>query len=350
VVPGAPGALPVAVPPPRGRKPLVPRSAKTRGSRNVFPRGSSGRTSSSREAGERVLEAVVRDSRLRQTRRTGALRQTATANLVSPDITVLAAVAAAESRRSARSVNVDGARLLKAVGYWRPSEGALRYRRQHGYGGKWFSPAEIAACPEAPPNPLPNPACLVWKGWSPTELPGVLAYLRAGQEWIQFCGWSYCRFDCGIAPSALGDRDLTDGVWVWPEGLAHYVEAHSVRLPDEFIDHMRSLRWRVSPERITRWVDRAEAERPHLDGTFWIEWARRVSAAIPAEASAGGDPARESASGSSSLSGVVVGGRPCLRQLFRGDGRSVRSATLSGGRKRLAVTAYPGTKRGGNRV
>jgi hypothetical protein len=55
---------------------------------------------------------------------------------------------------------------------------------------------------------------------------------------------------------------------VWPEGLAHYVEVHSVRLPDEFIDHMRSQGWRVPVEPITRWVDRAVADRPGVDFSF----------------------------------------------------------------------------------
>jgi hypothetical protein len=133
----------------------------------------------------------------------------------------------------------------------------------------------------------------VWAGWDPAELPGVLAYLRAGQEWIQFHGWSYCRFGCGVAPSALGDRDLTDGVWVWPEGLAHYVETHSVRLPKEFIDHMRSQGWRVTAEPITRWVDRSEADRPQVEITFWIEWSRRMGASVPAEPDAGADRSRK---------------------------------------------------------
>jgi hypothetical protein len=36
----------------------------------------------------------------------------------------------------------------------------------------------------------------------------------------------------------MGSYDFTDGVWVWPEGLSHYVEIHCVRLPAEFIDHL----------------------------------------------------------------------------------------------------------------
>lgn len=33
-----------------------------------------------------------------------------------------------------------------------------------------------------------------------------------------------------------GSAELTDGKhFVWPQGLAHYVEAHDVRLPDEVV-------------------------------------------------------------------------------------------------------------------
>jgi hypothetical protein len=167
---------------------------------------------------------------------------------------------------------------LKAVGYWRPSEEMLRRRRECGYGGRLRRPKKIVAHCDWQCHPLPHPACLVWAGWRPSELAGVLAYLRSGQEWIRFCGWSYCRFKCGIAPSALGDRDLTDGVWVWPEGLAHYVETHAVRLPNEFIDHMRVQGWRVPGEPVTPWAFRAPAERPRMDFTFWIEWSRRMVA------------------------------------------------------------------------
>jgi hypothetical protein len=41
----------------------------------------------------------------------------------------------------------------------------------------------------------------------------------------------------------MGGRDLTDGVWMWPEGLAHYVERHAVRLPDEFVATMVAHEW-----------------------------------------------------------------------------------------------------------
>lgn len=38
---------------------------------------------------------------------------------------------------------------------------------------------------------------------------------------------------------------LTDGQWVWPEILAHYVEKYRVKLPREFTDLMSARGWRV---------------------------------------------------------------------------------------------------------
>ena len=44
----------------------------------------------------------------------------------------------------------------------------------------------------------------------------------------------------------MGCCTLTDGTYVWPEGLAHYVSEHAVRPPEDFIKHalanLRALR------------------------------------------------------------------------------------------------------------
>jgi hypothetical protein len=69
-----------------------------------------------------------------------------------------------------------------------------------------------------------------------------LDYLRGGEVDAMYKGISYCRFrknGC-TPPTNMGSCDLTDGVWIWPEGLAHYVEAHEVWLPDSFVEHALS--------------------------------------------------------------------------------------------------------------
>src|SRR5262245_56534732 len=71
--------------------------------------------------------------------------------------------------------------------------------------------------------------------------------LIQGLVLTSFRGWDNCLFHCDLR--VVGTKELTDGVWLWPEGLYHYVERHSVCLPDEFIESMRSRSWRI-PEHL----------------------------------------------------------------------------------------------------
>lgn len=89
---------------------------------------------------------------------------------------------------------------LRAVGYWRPMD-----RRRK--------------------SPRPDPRDLVDATRTPEERAELVARLRAGTVLFRWLGSSTCRF-CGLRPN--GNTCLTDGVNVWPEGLAHYVEAHGV--------------------------------------------------------------------------------------------------------------------------
>jgi hypothetical protein len=87
-------------------------------------------------------------------------------------------------------------------------------------------------------------------GWDETERDLVADYLEEGfVPWAE-CGISECRF-CG-APN--GSVEQTDGVYVWPEGLAHYVREHRVRLPETVIRHIVSRAREMHPERVdTNW-------------------------------------------------------------------------------------------------
>src|SRR5665213_1053093 len=50
------------------------------------------------------------------------------------------------------------------------------------------------------------------------ERSALTKYLADGLPLIQYRGYSWCRFGCGIQHSEMGSWDLTDGVWVWPQG------------------------------------------------------------------------------------------------------------------------------------
>jgi hypothetical protein len=126
---------------------------------------------------------------------------------------------------------------MKRIGYWIES---LRDR-------DYFPPQEFV-------------------GDLPTELRLLVAdYLDRGQEYGSYRGVSWCRFFCD---HPMGHRELTDGSWVWPEGLSHYVRDHRVVLPDEFISQVQSG---MPPQAREHW------ESSSLDDGYWKAWCRTRS-------------------------------------------------------------------------
>ncbi|MBW2529445.1 MAG: hypothetical protein JRI23_35035, partial [Deltaproteobacteria bacterium] len=97
--------------------------------------------------------------------------------------------------------------------------------------GFWCDPSGLFDYPLA----WPHPAELPQATWSAAQKESLLAYLRGGAELIAYAGMSMCRFEdeCGVRP--CGTRDLTDGTWLWPDGLEHYVEAHGIVLPEALV-------------------------------------------------------------------------------------------------------------------
>lgn len=79
-------------------------------------------------------------------------------------------------------------------------------------------------------------------GWQENERSLAIIHLQKGIEVFTWKGFSWCRFGCGIPYEMMGNRDLSDGTYIWPEGLPHYLAKHSVRLPDTFIEHIRHFK------------------------------------------------------------------------------------------------------------
>ena len=143
-------------------------------------------------------------------------------------------------------------RVLKAVGYW----------NRDGWRSSQPVPEGLLAFTAG----FPHPPSLLEALGAATADGRVLRYLRSGHTHTSFLGVSYCRFGCEWVE---GSRCITDGTWVWPEGLVHYVEVHNVPLPDEFLKRMRRNLWKVP-----FWAAALAATR-HWDSTFWVEWTDR---------------------------------------------------------------------------
>lgn len=108
---------------------------------------------------------------------------------------------------------------LKKVGFW---SDLAKYGWAHTAGDM--------------PDGLPDPWFLVNRDWMQDQREAIIKYLEGGTTANICKGTSYCRFDCG--ETNMGHRDFTDGVYLWPEGLSHYVKKHQVALPFDFALHI----------------------------------------------------------------------------------------------------------------
>jgi hypothetical protein len=140
--------------------------------------------------------------------------------------------------------------------------------------GWWFRPDA--------PSEMPLPQRLVG-GWDADARAATLHYLHAGTALMTYPDASFCRFECGVGE--LGRADLTDGRYVWPDGLAHYVEQHDVRLPDDFVARAVAAGGEVAPFR---------APKPRFglyDPSAWLQWARSRGACLALDGFAAPDEA-----------------------------------------------------------
>ncbi|MBE7453860.1 MAG: hypothetical protein HS111_34820 [Kofleriaceae bacterium] len=75
----------------------------------------------------------------------------------------------------------------------------------------------------------------------------VLAYLRKARPVTMSPGINQDFFD--PTKTVRGETTRTDGVYIWGDFLADYVDRYDVALPDEFEQHMESREWRL-PENL----------------------------------------------------------------------------------------------------
>jgi hypothetical protein len=160
---------------------------------------------------------------------------------------------------------------------------------------------------EKPNDGYAHPQPLVDYAWESARRDRIVHYLKTGFEYSYSMGFSWCRFGCTEAflertndpskgtyrkmqhsflviadgvqktevqdvsgyyltrpgPLPNGCTQLCDDMWCWPEGLAHYVENHGIRLPDEFVAHAAE-----------RGFEPTAAFRDHFtpDHGFWKSW------------------------------------------------------------------------------
>lgn len=110
---------------------------------------------------------------------------------------------------------------------------------------------------------FPPPQELVTE-WDMNLQRRVVEYLNSGTELLHFRGLTWCRCFCD---KPMGSRELTDGKWVWPEDLSHYIEDHNVRLPEQFVRLACSDVLPRKPANV-RVLQR-------VDASYWISWSAK---------------------------------------------------------------------------
>lgn len=150
---------------------------------------------------------------------------------------------------------------LSLVGYW--SNPTVPPERSRG----WPDPRDLTGA------------------WDGADRLATLAHLRRGKVFRVFAGASECR----ICATALGSLERSDGVWAWPDGLEHYVDAHDIRLPEAFVTACRHPEWSVpawlDSVDAQLWVQCGESAAPEaaadaptwtVDDSAWLDWPPRT--------------------------------------------------------------------------
>lgn len=91
--------------------------------------------------------------------------------------------------------------------------------------GYWRSDSDVT---------LPDPSDWIDPSWDTDEQAVVTGYLIYCTVARSYMGYAACRI-CG---HPNGNIEFSDGTYIWPERLGHYLEWHSVRLPTELVEHV----------------------------------------------------------------------------------------------------------------
>jgi hypothetical protein len=143
--------------------------------------------------------------------------------------------------------------VLNLIGYW---------------ASPWYGP-------DAGPG-WPDPRDVIGP-WDAADRQAIIHYLQGGIVFEAYKGFSLCR----ICQVMLGSCELTDGRWAWPEKLEHYVEAHDVQLPPEFVAFARASAWSI-PTAVKRVFALPRRPPVILRPDAWLDWAATAAPARPA--------------------------------------------------------------------
>ena len=84
---------------------------------------------------------------------------------------------------------------------------------------------------------------LVDPTWNPNDKDQIVKYLETAST-AAVSG--YEDMDCPVCKNAKWNPShyRSDGVWLWPSDLAHFVDEHQMRIPERFLVHIRASNYK----------------------------------------------------------------------------------------------------------
>lgn len=82
------------------------------------------------------------------------------------------------------------------------------------------------------PNGM-DPKLIVNYPWDSNNKLKFINYLKGAYKMGDYCGYSWCRIT-GKSGIEFGCSDMTDGIFIWPEGFVLYLERYNIELPEYF--------------------------------------------------------------------------------------------------------------------
>lgn len=114
------------------------------------------------------------------------------------------------------------------------------WNENHKNFGFWASPEDAEPC-------FPKIEEWLAPQWQPEDRPQLLAYIQGCPVVIAAsAGTKVCR---RCQQRMNGSAFQSDGAWLWPVSLGHYMQAHEVRIPDALVAYIRSRNYQF-PSRV----------------------------------------------------------------------------------------------------
>ena len=93
---------------------------------------------------------------------------------------------------------------------------------------------------------LPDIEEVAGANWSVDDKKRVLSYLDGAPTVVAMSG---PNTKCLLCEELIGGSVYrSDGVWLWPVDLSHYLNMHDVALPESFLQHIRDANYEPPQE------------------------------------------------------------------------------------------------------